>query len=547
MSSPDPSTESWLAEIAAGIAPLEPDTAAVVSELRGGGVDSPVLVLAGPFNAGKSTLLKRLCVDDGVAVPPGLVIQSEPSTTGVDEARVGGWIIRDTPGLDAHDPDHVKAAFAAASDADRTLLLLTHDLFSEDSNTADLLRALAPGTVDLVLSRVDKAVLGDTDALGAYVEAKTEDARTRAARVGHNELRVFAISADVKGRVRNHASDRSRYDRGRTWDGIDVLRESLNAPLSPVDRVRSVVRRAVRAIDDCVRRGRERAIRLEAEAATLERSNADDRAVIDTTRARERDARDALQAVLSEAAARRPASSAKARMLAAADAQLELTRRDLEDLAHGAGVSPPPWPIDLAIVDEAGVAAPKPETGPGEVDTAGAEKLLRDNAAKLGDGDGDRIKALNDALKDHEQAKDGKRTREFYADDDTPFDGIRDVREAKEERARLKRKDAGIKVALAFLDTLKEERRIAAQLRDRELAEQARQDAAVALAMQIGRILHDGTPDTPGVRSAFSDIAEQLTDRQRERSARSVELEHERDGVLTALAKLTELAVGPAA
>src|SRR5215207_8463302 len=89
----------------------------------------PVTALVGPFDAGKSSLLKRLCIETGTPIPDRLYISGEPATTSVDEVRIGSWIIRDTPGLESEHAGHDSAGFQAAVGAERTMLVLLPNLF----------------------------------------------------------------------------------------------------------------------------------------------------------------------------------------------------------------------------------------------------------------------------------------------------------------------------------------------------------------------------------------------------------------------------------
>ena len=191
----------------------------------------PILAVVGAFNSGKSTLIKRLCIDDGVAVPEGVVISAEPSTQGVDEVQIGRWLLRDSPGLDSEHEEHAGVALNAAIDAERTLLLLLPNLFSDDSETAELLRRLDSGSVDIVLSRSDQPVLTPTrDSVSDWADTKSQEVRALAARHGHPEITIYPIAADPRGRVGPRPAERTRFDGDRDWDGVNAIREALERP-----------------------------------------------------------------------------------------------------------------------------------------------------------------------------------------------------------------------------------------------------------------------------------------------------------------------------
>jgi putative ribosome biogenesis GTPase RsgA len=63
----------------------------------------------GAFDCGKSSLLRRLLVDDDIAVPDWLTISARHETFAASDIRYRGAILRDTPGV---DPD---AAFTASA------------------------------------------------------------------------------------------------------------------------------------------------------------------------------------------------------------------------------------------------------------------------------------------------------------------------------------------------------------------------------------------------------------------------------------------------
>ncbi|XAY07869.1 hypothetical protein DSM112329_04761 [Paraconexibacter sp. AEG42_29] len=204
-------------------------------------------------------------------------------------------------------------------------------------------------------------------------------------------------------------------------------------------------------------------------------------------------------------------------MWVAADTQLTNARRALEDFARDAGLETPSWTVDLDIIKEVPAMVADQEAGTDPVDLANAEAFIRDQAKGLA-GDTDRIKELEKALDARNAAKREQGVRDWYQRKDTPFDGVRDARQAEAELQRLKRQAAGLQLGMAMLDAFKEERLIAAQLRDRELAEQAARDNAVALASRVAALLHDGVDDGGCVRAAFRGTEAQLRDREAERA-----------------------------
>src|SRR5687768_15434459 len=57
----------------------------------------PVLALVGDYNAGKTSLLRRILAEAGDAVPPELTVSAQPETFEVHEVRSMGCIWVDMP------------------------------------------------------------------------------------------------------------------------------------------------------------------------------------------------------------------------------------------------------------------------------------------------------------------------------------------------------------------------------------------------------------------------------------------------------------------
>src|SRR5688572_8457066 len=74
----------------------------------------PVIALVGPYTAGKSSLLKRLCVDIGVPVPDELFVDAAPATDRSYEVELGGYRLRDNAGLDSEISRHGRGGIRGA-------------------------------------------------------------------------------------------------------------------------------------------------------------------------------------------------------------------------------------------------------------------------------------------------------------------------------------------------------------------------------------------------------------------------------------------------
>ncbi len=93
----------------------------------GASSDAPPLTIAvvGPYNAGKSTILRVLTGRDDI------VIDSDVSTDKVTAYDWNGVRLLDTPGVHAGHPDHDEKTDAAIDRADLILFVVTNELFDD--------------------------------------------------------------------------------------------------------------------------------------------------------------------------------------------------------------------------------------------------------------------------------------------------------------------------------------------------------------------------------------------------------------------------------
>ncbi len=83
-----------------------------------------VVTLFGPYDSGKSSLLKRLLIDDDRPAPDWLTVSGRRETFEPREAEVMGVVIRDTPGIAGGNELHEKAAGEALLLSDVVVLVL---------------------------------------------------------------------------------------------------------------------------------------------------------------------------------------------------------------------------------------------------------------------------------------------------------------------------------------------------------------------------------------------------------------------------------------
>lgn len=161
---------------------------------------APVITLYGPYNTGKSALLKRLLIEEGKDVPEWLTVSGEPETFAVDAVDVANCRVQDTPGLQAGVDLHHGQAAQTLQLTDAILVLLPPQLVTAGRET--LLDVVSgrlfhpdglpypPESLILAISQFDTA---GVDPLSDPVGYKTRAATKR------NELQASFAAAGVEG------------------------------------------------------------------------------------------------------------------------------------------------------------------------------------------------------------------------------------------------------------------------------------------------------------------------------------------------------------
>ncbi|MEU2060465.1 GTPase domain-containing protein [Streptomyces sp. NPDC013455] len=232
--------------------------------------DSPAVrvTVYGPYDSGKSSLVKRLLVEDGTAVPSWLTIGARPETFVVGRETSAGLEYTDTPGISAGHPEHEAAADNALGVTDALLVVLPPQLATTG---VEHIRAVATGALFgpkasrlfpagallLAVGRMDEAGIDPQDNPDAY---RRLCARKR------DEL-VLLLSRDADGGpppqdAPVHLVAADPYGLGvfdgptGDWDGIAGLRADLAAlvgrrpELRAAAEVRLWSRVAARALDE---------------------------------------------------------------------------------------------------------------------------------------------------------------------------------------------------------------------------------------------------------------------------------------------------------
>ncbi|MET9566300.1 GTPase domain-containing protein [Streptomyces tauricus] len=240
----------------------------------------------GPYDAGKSSLVKRLLVEDGTAVPSWLTIGARPETFVVGREISAGLEYADTPGISAGHPEHEAAADNALGVTDALLVVLPPQLATTG---VEHIRAVATGSLFgpkasllypagallLAVGRMDEAGIDPQDNPDAYrrlCARKRDELAALLARgaddgLPSDDVPVHLVAADPYGLG---VFDGPTGD----WDGIAGLRADLavlvdrRPELRAAAEVRLWSRVATQALDEA---GNERTqTRLAADEARRE-------------------------------------------------------------------------------------------------------------------------------------------------------------------------------------------------------------------------------------------------------------------------------------
>jgi hypothetical protein len=204
------------------------------------------ITFAGPYNTGKSSLIKRLLVDAGVAVPPWLTAGARRETFQVEVLPVGELTLVDTPGLESGEQTHDAAAAAAIALTDALVLLVSPQLVLSDVERVSALidgtflaepggALFPPKALILVIARGDAIgtdPVDDVDGYRALCQRKRDQLITALRRhVRDTSLpEIFVVAADAGGTLaRKPQPMPEEYDATRPWDNIAPLWQHLAA------------------------------------------------------------------------------------------------------------------------------------------------------------------------------------------------------------------------------------------------------------------------------------------------------------------------------
>jgi predicted GTPase len=201
----------------------------------------PAVVFLGDYSSGKSSLIKRLLVDNDQPPPPTLKVRADPTTTAV-EAHVWRHLqLLDTPGLQSGRDGHDNAGEKVVRSAALVIVVLHVNLMMGDATILTRLLAGTEGSLAalprtlFVINRCDEFgvdPLGDPEEFRRRRGRKEVELRALLAAAGLGPVPVVhTISGDPFGLVGDRSVvTRADYnDLCRYWDGMAALEAALAA------------------------------------------------------------------------------------------------------------------------------------------------------------------------------------------------------------------------------------------------------------------------------------------------------------------------------
>lgn len=254
-------TDVWFDEVEEVLRDIlgAPGTDAIAEDwqLRGD-VAGPIVTVFGAYDAGKSSLLKRLLVEAGEPVPDWLTISARRETFEIGEAKAFGCTFRDTPGIAGGNEEHEVIAREALGASDVILLVLPPQLLTGDRDAVLAVisgKIFSPsgmpmaGAVRTVIARLDEGSVDPTDDVEGYREfvagkrAEWHELLSKQ-QLTQSDSDVFTVAADPYQLVGNDPTLlRESYGEAyRAWDGIDQLIVALSALPSQLPSLRAASR-----------------------------------------------------------------------------------------------------------------------------------------------------------------------------------------------------------------------------------------------------------------------------------------------------------------
>jgi GTP-binding protein EngB required for normal cell division len=193
---------------------------------------SACLALVGDYSVGKTSLVRRLCIDLALGDAGEHAVGGAPTTSDVVRLRWDAHThLLDAPGFHGGDPAHDARARHAARRATGLVLLVPPGIASAgDDEVRPLLGwrgPIPPAPVRVVIGRADElGVSPELDEAG-FAQRVTAKRSEAAEHLGVPLARIHAVAADPYG-LADDAATPSSFDAFRAWDGMAPLVAALD-------------------------------------------------------------------------------------------------------------------------------------------------------------------------------------------------------------------------------------------------------------------------------------------------------------------------------
>ncbi|UAK40443.1 50S ribosome-binding GTPase [Gordonia bronchialis] len=196
---------------------------------------APRIVVFGDYNAGKSTLIRRLLTEVRDKAPDDIDIRATATTSAISEYQLGRYLLVDTPGLQSGTCTHDDVARRALAGAALVVVVLQVNLLIGDS---DLIQSLINGSHTepsrqdrtlFLINRGDELGVDPATAPADYVNLRQQKvseliASLSATGVSIERDQVHVLAADPYAVVGDDPeANKDSYAANSAWDGVEPL------------------------------------------------------------------------------------------------------------------------------------------------------------------------------------------------------------------------------------------------------------------------------------------------------------------------------------